>query len=193
MMSRRRKWRRLHMAAWLAFSLSMAGPARGATIERLSLARMAQAAPLIVRARCARTSVGWDMGEIWTFTLFDVEDMWRGKASPQITVRLLGGRVGNITSHVSGVPQFRPGDDVVLFLEPTQRGDFSVVSWEQGTFRIQHNTSGEQGLVTQDTASIATFDPATRQFRAGGIRNMPLETFRARVVAALQAAEAKKP
>jgi hypothetical protein len=41
--------------------------------------------------------------------------------------------------------------------------------------------------VTQDTASFATFDPATRRFEARGIRNTPLEAFRARVEAALRA------
>ncbi|MGH9689413.1 MAG: hypothetical protein ACRD5K_20300 [Candidatus Acidiferrales bacterium] len=193
MMSRPTKRRCLRVAMWCVLSLSIAASTRATTIERMSLATMAQAAPLILRARCSGKSVVWDVGEIWTLTSFDVEETWRGEASPQITVRLLGGRMGDITSHVSGVPQFRPGEDVVLFLEPTKRGDFSVVSWDQGTFRIQRNAPGEQELVTQDTASFATFDPATHQFRAGGIRNMPLETFRAQVAAALQGAEVGKP
>ncbi|MGA9884539.1 MAG: hypothetical protein WBQ34_12545 [Candidatus Acidiferrales bacterium] len=193
MMSRPTKRRCLRVAVWLALTLSIFASARATTIERMSLAKMAQAAPLIVRARCAGNSVVRDVGEIWTLTSFDVEETWRGEAPPRITVRLLGGRRGDITSHVSGVPQFRRGEDVVLFLEPTKRGDFSVVSWEQGTFRIQRDASGAQELVTQDTASFATFDPASRQFRASGIRNMPLETFRAQVAAALQGAEVKLP
>ena len=75
---------------------------------------------------------------------------------------------------------------MVLFLEPTARGDFSVVSWEQGTFRIQRDAETGWENVTQDTASFATFDPATRQFETAGIQRLALETFRARVEAALR-------
>jgi hypothetical protein len=179
--------------ACVALILAVVGSAAATTIERMSLAKMAQAAPLIVRAVCVGNSVAQDAGEIWTLTSFDVEETWRGEAQSQVRVRLLGGSLGNITSHVSGVPRFRPGEDVVLFLEPTTRGDFSVVSWEQGTFRIQRGGSGGWALVTQDTASFSTFDSATRTFRVSGIRNMPLDDLHARIEAALHKAEGKQP
>jgi len=176
-----------------AWAVAMATAASATTLERMSLAKMAVAAPVIVRARCGGNSVAREEGEIWTFTSFDVEETWRGSPPARITVRLLGGSMGDITSHVSGVPRFTPGEDVVLFLQPTARSDFSIVSWEQGTFRIRQDASGTQALVTQDTASFATFDPATRQFRPAGIRNMALDQFRARVRTALGAAPAKQP
>lgn len=177
----------------LVITLAMATMAGATTLERMSLKKMAAAAPVIVRARCAGNSVARDEGEIWTLTSFDVEETWRGAPLARITVRLLGGRMGEITSHVSGVPTFLPGEDVVLFLQPTVHGDLSVVSWEQGTFRIHRQAPGAQALVTQDTASFATFDPVTRRFRAAGIRHMALAEFRARVEAALQTAESKRP
>lgn len=192
-MNARRKSPWVLAAACLAVALWSAFAADATTIARMSLAKMAQAAPLIVRARCAGNSVALDAGEIWTFTSLQIEEAWRGEAPSKITVRLLGGTLGNITSHVSGVPQFRLGEEVILFLQPTKRGDFSVVSWEQGTFRIARDPAGAQAYVTQDTASFATFDPATRHFHAAGIRHMPLETFRAQVQAALQSAGSSRP
>lgn len=156
------------------------------TLARMSLGQMSLTAKLIVRAKCVGNSTSWDAGEIWTFTSFDVEETWRGSAPGRITVRLLGGRSGNLTSSVSGVPRFRPGEEVVLFLEPTARGDFSVVSWEQGTFRIRRDAATGQNSVTQDTASFETFDPATRQFEAAGIQHLPIAALRARVEAALR-------
>jgi hypothetical protein len=155
------------------------------TIERMSLEKMSQTAPVIVRARCIENSTGWDAGEIWTFTSMQVEEIWKGSAPARILVRLLGGRVGDITSSVSGIPRFRAGEEVVLFLEPTVRGDFSVVSWQQGTFRVSRNSPFGTESVTQDTASFATFDPITRQFEATGMRNLPIDTLRARIEAAL--------
>lgn len=173
-------------ALWCAaLPLVVGGVANATTLVRMSVAQMSHAAQAIVRARCLEKSTGWDAGEIWTFTSFDVQEVWQGSAPARITVRLLGGRVGNLTSSVSGVPRFRSGEEVVLFLERTARGDFSVVSWEQGTFRIHREAATGVENVTQDSALFATFDPNNRQFEATGIRNLPIEIFRARVDAAV--------
>lgn len=158
------------------------------TIEKMSLDRMAQLARNIVHARCVANSTAWDAGDIWTFTTFDVLETWKAASDApipsRITVRLLGGTVGALTSHVSGVPRFRPGEEVVLFLQPTSRGDFSVVSWQQGTFRIRRDPNSEKETVTQDTAAFATFDPKARRFEATGIRNVSLASFRQRIATA---------
>jgi hypothetical protein len=168
------------------FALSTSQLASGTTLMRMSLAQISQAAQAIVRARCIGNSTGWDAGEIWTFTSFDIEETWSGSAPTQISVRLLGGRVGNLTSTVSGVPRFSLGEEVVLFLEPTARGDFSIVSWEQGTFRIRRDVRMGEEVAVQDTAAFPVFDPATRRFETIGIRNLPIATLRSRVEAVVR-------
>jgi hypothetical protein len=62
--------------------LSTAGSfsVRATTIERMSLAQMAQDAELIVRGRCVGSSTAWNAGEIWTFTSIDVDEVWSGTA-----------------------------------------------------------------------------------------------------------------
>ena len=172
-----------------AMMVTTAATASATTLLRMSLAKMAQTAKVIVRARCVGSFTNWDAGEIWTFTTFDAEETWRGSAPARFTVQLLGGRLGNLTSSVSGVPRFRAGEDVILFLEPTARGDFSVVGWEQGTFRIGRDPRTGEANVTQDSAAFATFDPVTRQFKVEGIERMPLNTLRARVARLLRAGE----
>lgn len=163
------------------------------TLARMSIEEMSHAAPVIVRAICVSNRVVWDSGEIWTFTSFDVTETWRGSVPARIAIRLLGGTSGNLTSIVAGVPRFAPGDDVVLFLEHTPRGDFSILSWAQGTFRVEHHAPHAGATVTQATAAVATYRPKTRRFETTGIRNMPLAAFRARVQAALAAsAEARQ-
>lgn len=160
------------------------------TLIQMSLTRMAQAAPLIVRARCTSNYTAWRAGEIWTLTLFQIEQTWKGAPISQATVRLLGGTSGEFTSHVSGVPRFHPGEEVVLFLEPTALGDFSVLAWQQGTFRIQRDARSGEETVTQDTSVFATFNPSTRTFETIGLRRRALAAFQADVTAALQGARA---
>lgn len=173
--------------------LVLGGAARATTLLSMSVEEMAGKAQTIVRARCVGNSTGWDAGEIWTFTSFEIEEAWFGATPARITVRLLGGRAGNLTSSVSGVPRFRPGEQVILFLEPTPRGDFSVLSWQQGTFRIRRAPATGREMVMQDTAAFATFDRARRSFEATGVRNMPLEDFRARIELALRAQKRTTP
>lgn len=179
--------------AALVLSLGASQPASGTTLMRMSLAQITQAAQVIVRARCIGNSTRWDAGEIWTFTSFDVEETWSGSAPAQISVRLLGGSVGNLTSTVSGVPRFSPGEEVVLFLESTARGDFSIVSWEQGTFRIRRDAHTGDEVAVQDTADSPVFDPATRRFETIGIRNLLIATFRSRVDAAVRGEVRRQP
>jgi len=147
------------------------------TLLRMSLEKLSRAAAVIVRAHCLENSTAWEGGEIWTFTTFDVQEVWSGSAPGKITVRLLGGRVADVTSSVPGIPRFRPGEEVVLFLEPTPRGDFSIVSWQQGTFRIRRNGFGSLETVTQDSAGVPVFDPERRQFVKTGIRDTRMDVF----------------
>lgn len=177
----------------MAILAALGATAGATTLARMSVAQMSRAAQVIVRGQCQANTTGWDAGEIWTFTTFEVEEVWRGAAPAQISVRLLGGTAGGLTSSVAGIPRFWPGEEVVLFLERTQRGDFSIVSWEQGTFRIRRDIRTGEESVTQDTAALATFDPATRRFEAGGIARMPVDFLHARVDAALSSESGRKP
>lgn len=169
----------------LCVSLLVCAAATAATLAHMSVADMTHASSLILRARCLGNSTRWDSGEIWTFTSFAPVDVWKGSAHSTITVRLLGGRAGNITSNVSGVPRFRTGEDVVLFLQRAANGNYSVVSWVQGTFRIGHDRGAALEIVTQDSAALDTFDPATRQFKPSGIRGFSLHALRAQVSSAM--------
>ena len=189
----RKPFRHFRFVCCLALLLAavIQGHASATTLARMSIEQMSRTAPLIVRARCIGNSTGWDAGEIWTFTNFEIEETWRGSVTTTATVRLLGGRSGNITSSVSGVPRFRAGEDVILFLEPTPRGDFSVVSWAQGTLRIRRDLRTGTENVTQDTASTATFDPTTQRYTTNGVRNLALSDFRTQVIAALRTIRSK--
>jgi hypothetical protein len=185
------RWRNITIVIFLAaVQVNAALTVSATTLERMSVAKMTQAAQLVVRVQCVANSTAWDSGEIWTFTSFTVEDSWKGApsgAAQQLTVRLLGGSAGNLSSTVSGVPRFRPGEEVILFLQSTARGDYSIVSWVQGTFRIHKDARSGAEIVVQDTAAFDTYDPAKREFDAEGIRNLPVAALRLRVQSALAA------
>ena len=188
------------MKKWISFAFTfcivapgcfLSGAAHATTLEHMSLEKMTQITNTIARVRCVSNATIWDSGEIWTVTRFDVDQTWRGTLPARIEVRLLGGTLGGITSTVSGVPRFSPGEEAVLYLERTRSGDFSVVSWQQGVFRIRGNGRGGDESVTQDTASFATFDPRTRRMQTVGIGRMALPAFRAAIERAIAAGGGK--
>ncbi len=182
-----RRTESLVAAALFAASLVAACSATQAsatTLLRMSLSQMAQAADTIVRGRCIATSSRWDAGSIWTFADVDLIETLKGSPPARIIVRLPGGRVGNVATHVDAAPNLKPGEEKILFLERTRANDYAVTAWTEGAFRISRNSRGEE-TVTQDSSEIAVFDAVTRRFDTQGIHDLPMSDFRQRLAGVL--------
>jgi hypothetical protein len=163
------------------------------TLVRMDLDELTRAAAAVARARCLATSSRWEDGHLWTLTTFEVSEVWKNETPRTIVVRLVGGRDGHRTVQVDGVPRFRVGEEVVLFLESSAKGELTVTSWAQGTFRIRRDPRTQAESVTQDTSALGVFDPATQQFHAGGVRHMSMEEFRGRILRTARGARGKQP
>ena len=161
------------------------------TLAKLSLEQLAAGSAAVARVRCLRVVSRWEGGAIWTLATLEVVETMQGNLPGQITVRLPGGRVGHLTAKVDGAPRFAPGNEAVVFLQPTRAGEFTVAGWVEGTFRILRDALTGAETVTQDSSAFAVFDAATRSFRPSGIRRMPMEEFRARLAGAVAHSEGK--
>ena len=165
--------------------VGMALRANATTMVRMDLDQLTAAASTVARVRCLSNEWRVEEGTAWTITTFEVLETLKGSAPHRITVRLVGGRSGNLRVRVEGVPRFEIGEEAYLFLEPNRAGELTVTSWAQGTFRV-HRPSPRVELVTQDTGGVSMFDPQTKQYRAGGVRNLPLAEFKQRVSEAVE-------
>lgn len=164
---------------WILFFAGIALAAvvaNATTLARLGFDELAKQSTAVARLRCLSSESRWDHGEIWTETRFEVVERHKGVLADIVNVRMLGGRAGNVYSHVEGVPVFRSGEEVYLFLWGKEGEPYRVLGWSQGTFRIQRDSRNGSGRVTQESAS-SNFDPRTRQFDADGIRGVPLPAF----------------
>jgi hypothetical protein len=160
--------------------------ANATTLARLQFTELARESTAVARLRCLGSESRWERGEIWTETKFEVLEFEKGVLPGLVTVRTLGGSVEHLHSRVEGVPAFRPGEDVYLFLWGRTGEAYSVLGWSQGTFRIARNPRTGVETVTQDSAAIPVFDPRTREFRREGIRNLPLTNFREKLRSAVE-------
>ena len=175
----------LFLAGLAALALS-AMLANATTLARLRFEELAQGATAVARLRCLGAAVRWEQGELWTETRFEVVERNKGLLPGLVTVRTIGGSAGHLHSIVEGVPVFRAGEEVYLFLWAKPGEPYSVLGWSQGTFRITRDEQTGMERVTQDSARMAVFDPRTRQFRQGGIRNLPVAIFELKLRRALE-------
>ncbi len=186
-----KRWFKIFLVAVTCTTL-LSGAAIGTTLVRMALITLAHSAEIIVRVRCIKSEARWESGSIWTFDDLEVIETFKGSPSQRLRIRLAGGRVGHLETKVEGVPHFAPGEELVLFVEHTSAGDYSITGWAQGTFRVHRDTSGEARL-TQDTSHLAVFDARTRQFATASIRNISLSEFREKLSAALGAPVPERP
>jgi hypothetical protein len=178
---------------WMLFLLGLGVLALSAllasatTLVRMPFDDLAQQSTAVARLRCLASESRWDSREIWTETRFEVLELEKGVLPGLVTVRMMGGHVGHLHSRVDGVPVFRSGEEVYLFLWNRHPSDpYAVLGWLQGTFRIAKNAESGVETVTQDSATASIFDPGTREFRRNGIRNLPVPLFRVKLFKALQ-------
>ena len=177
----------LIITCFAAFSLN------ATTFMRVSPEKLAAVAALVIRARCVGNVVETRGGEIWTVTSFEVREAWKGSAPAVIRTRLLGGRTAQLTSHVAGVPRFRAGEEAVIFLTPLRDGEYSIVSWAQGTFRVHRDPATNGLVVTQDMAAFQDRNSISIGFEGRAVRNLPLEYFHRRIEMALAASSSGSP
>jgi len=177
--------RRFLWVLFLAGIALTAVVAKSTTLARMSFDELAQKSSAVARLRCKGSESHWDGGELWTETRFEVVKLNKGSLGASITVRMLGGRADGVTSRVDGVPTFRVGDEVYLFLWGKPGESYRVLGWSQGTFRIIRDARTGVEKITQES-STAIFDQGTRQFRAAdGIRGMALPVFQEKLQRAL--------
>ena len=165
---------------WILFLIGIAlvaVVAHGTTLARLQFYQLVQHSTAIARVRCIRADVRLENGGIWTDTAFEVMQHDKGYLPSEIIVRMPGGKFQHLTSHVDGVPEFQPGEEVFLFLTGRPGRQFYIVGWTQGTFRIRKDLRSGTEVVTQESADVPVFDPQENKFTKSGVKDLRIDRF----------------
>ena len=169
---------------WVLFLIGLALiaiVAQATTMVRLRFQDLVHYSYSVARVRCVHTDTRMENGEIWTDTSFRVLSHNKGYLPAEIVVRQPGGKFQHLHSHVDGTPEFCLGEEVYLFLSTHPSGQLLIVGWAQGTFRIRRDLRSGGETVTQDSAAIPVFDPASNSFTKTGVRNLSVDAFEQRV------------
>jgi hypothetical protein len=164
-------------AGALALGLSLLaapGPARGATVLRLSFEELTQKSDAVVRGRVVGSTAKLNAaaGRISTFTDVQVTEAIKGTPGKRITVRQPGGEVGGIGQAVAGAARFAPGEEVVLFLQraPDDATVFHVLSMSAGKVRLEKRLDSVRAVRDLDGIAFADSGPAKQAPAAGGVK-----------------------
>jgi hypothetical protein len=135
--------------------MSLPGIAPGVeatTVKRLSLEQMVRGSHRIMLGRCVSQETYWNKNRtrIYTAIRFAVTEDLKEGSGRSATVVTVGGTIDGITLAVSGTPNFRENEEVLLFLEAGKGGKWILMGLSQGMFRI---TADRGGVKTAQHAS----------------------------------------
>lgn len=148
---------------------------------------------VIVHGRVVDVRSSWtdDRFRIETIVTLEAAAYLKGGPGENVTFRVPGGTIGRYRSFMVGAPEFRAGDEVVLFLKANGPSVAHVFGLSQGVFRIRRETRSGRRVVVPPAVMARSEAPQRVARGEPDRRPVPLETFSAQVRAALDAGGAR--
>jgi hypothetical protein len=166
----------------LAAAGVLAAPTQATTLRRMSLEDLAKANRSIVVGAVVDVHSYWN--EARTFILTDVRvapaEVIQGKPGKgDLTVTLMGGTVGDVTTLIVGGAELVPGRSYLLFLDPEDLPGapqaLTVRDHSQGAFEIVKDEAGVRA-VSQASRHPLVPDALGHTAAPGGREGLPLDT-----------------
>jgi len=128
----------------------MAGTAVADYGPLLTIERLTDSTPVVVRGRVHSVDSGWDMpaATIYTYVVIEIDEVLRGSVPHErIVIKQLGGVVGDVGLSVGGQPGFTPGENVLVFLQVRPRDNtLQTANFWQGKWSIEPRSQGNVAI-----------------------------------------------
>lgn len=144
--------------------------------------QMGKASSLVVQGEVTSVRSYWNekRTKIFTETLVQVDQAYKGLNPGTVSVVQLGGTVGNVQVTVAGALQWKPGEEVLLFLEPATAEAYQVSGFSQGKFNIERDPMTGEAFVRRpalEGVEILLAPQADQQAPASRALSVPLKRF----------------
>jgi hypothetical protein len=144
-------------------SICLATPLFATTVEKMDLPQLVSVSNNIVEGRVASTETRFEENTIFTYTTVNISDPLKGDRRRSVVLKHPGGVIGSRALIVSGIPQFKTGDQVIVFLRDRKDGTFDVVGLGQGKYDITNNEA------VASVSGVAVLDPKTGRLSDAGL------------------------
>jgi hypothetical protein len=143
-------------AGAFAAALALFPVSAGATLMRAAtFDEKVEKAQSIVLGECVKTESRLDPTGRWilTYSTFRVEKSLKGAPATEVTVVMPGGHVGDRYQDTIGVPDFRAGDERLLFVKNSKAGP-TVLYFDQGAYEVAKDDRGERMIIPVSSDAV---------------------------------------
>jgi hypothetical protein len=167
----------LHKLHGLVLAVAMLGtPLFATTIEKIELPQLVSVSDNIVQGRVESVEARYEGKMVYTYVSVAVDDPLKGDRRRTVLVRQIGGAIGAKTVWIAGMPQFKVGAQVIVFLKDRHDGTFDVIGLNQGKYDIVND------YAVSNVSGVTILDPKTgRMSEAGFVDKAPLQTFKDKI------------
>lgn len=171
--------------ATLALATTVAARAEATVMIEVPMERLVAESDLVVHARVLSTGSRLAPNadgrfEPHTITIVQVIEVLAGvPRASDIVIDELGGDVQGRAMWIAGTPEYRRGEEVVVFLRALPDGSYRTYAMAQGAFEILPSLAGER-VVVRDTRAVSMARWASNgsmQIDHGARAEMPLGAF----------------
>ncbi len=130
----------------VGFVIGLTAPAEATTVIRISLDQMTQSSDVILYGQVVSSTpiaVNGNPRHIRTDVHIRITQQLKGRAMKDITLQLPGGTLGDYAMKIPGMPTFKAGGEVVLFLEKTAQ-NWALTGLGQGKYSVYRTKEGKQ-------------------------------------------------
>lgn len=166
-----------HVSAAIAVLLLISESGWTTTVLKMDLPALVQESDSIVQGQVERVEAQWDEQRKTIFTYISVRvlEQLKGEPGQVVLIRQIGGKVGAMNLSILGMPAFRSGEEVILFLKRNTEATYHVVGLSQGKYAIGSD------FAVANVSGIELVDRKTGQVIEGVISREPLESFKSRI------------
>lgn len=150
--------RRVLLALAFAALLAVVPTSEATLVRPTSFAELADKADLIITARVLSSRCEWGSSSNAIFTLVTLEvlETHKGATASPLELKFLGGTVGDTRLEVDGIPEFRTGEKVVLYIRSQPGASCPVVSFYHGKLCLQQGGPGGTEVLVRHNGKPVT-------------------------------------
>jgi hypothetical protein len=171
----------MRRVASVALFLILSAALQATVLIPIEFRELVAIAPVIVHGRVVDVRSDFVDGRraVETFVTIEAADYLKGDLGDHVTVRVPGGQLGRYRTVFIGAPEFREGDEVVLFLKTSGSPLPYIVGLSQGAYRVVADARTGRHMVTTPIVMGKADAAAERVVRGDAARKpIPIESFR---------------
>jgi hypothetical protein len=148
----RRQVEMIRKPLWTGICLLLIAGMTNALVIKMDTPELTEKAKQIVIGHVVNMQSEWtqDRAKIFTYVTVQVEEYVKGTGNLEVTVKIPGGSVGDITLRVSDIPEFTVGEKVLLFLTDEYTDYCDLMGLFQGKYTIVENRVLEKDIELED-------------------------------------------